>query len=295
MLFDKSNSRQAPQRPMQQPIQQPKTHRDATPAEAEEDAFLNIPMFSREKENEVPVPPTPPMPPVVNKSPMKPTGVEFESPVISAGADVQDVVPAQNSFLFSAGNTMKGGLDSSTDIIIEGIFTGPIHTAANIFIRGEGRVNGDISAKLVKVTDGGTLKGNADAETVIVDGRMHGNIDARSTQFRASARYKGNVVTDTLSTNPGASIHGNISINGDDDDDLDDFDEVDTSASASSDEKKDNVEKPEADTARDAKQPSVAEKKPSDGNASQGNKFPVHDGKKPFAGPNKPAVGPISD
>lgn len=55
MLFDKSNSRQAPQRPMQQPVQQPKTHRDATPAEAE-DAFLDIPMFSREKKMKFPCP-----------------------------------------------------------------------------------------------------------------------------------------------------------------------------------------------------------------------------------------------
>lgn len=288
-LFDKSNPRQAQQRPIQQPMSHRDEHAIPAPVEAE-DNFPDIPMFSREKDSEIPVPPTPPTPPMASQPPVKGTGVEFDSPVIPDAADIQDVVPAQNSFLFSAGNTMKGGLDSSTDIIIEGVFTGPIHTAANIFIRGQGRVNGDISAKLVKVTDGGTLKGNADAETVIVDGRMRGDIDARSTQFRACARYKGNVTTDTLSTNPGASIHGNISINGDDDDDLDDLDETTPVPS----EKSSVVEKKDPEN-----HPPVTEKKPTGGNtqaaAPQANKFSVNDGKKPFAGSNKPAVGPISD
>lgn len=353
--FDKDKKSARPQRPMNTAIPMddhdsvaPAAPKPPMPPKQEDDDFLNISGFGHDdsgfnhvddsasgdnadlfpefpigqSEPSAPVPPVPPVPP----APPMPRGTGRE-PVqgpedgfdldIPAGTDAQDVVPAANSFLFSAGNTMKGALNSSTDIIIEGVFSGPIQTEANIFIRGDGRVNGDISANLVKVTEGGTLKGNATADTVIVDGRMHGDVNAHSTQFRACARYKGNVVTDTLSTNPGAVIHGNITINGADDD-IDDFDDLDAPAETipaaptpapapapaepAHESKKVVAEKKPAAPDTGAK-PATPEKKPDaavsgkdkdNDNSGHGNHS--NDGKKPAFVGNKPTVGgPITD
>ncbi len=139
-----------------------------------------------------------------------------------AADKMKEETPDEKALLFSAGNDMKGELNSSTDIIIEGHFIGPIHTVGNVFIRNGGHVNGDITAKRVKVSDG-QLIGNTDAETVIVDGRMRGNIDAKSASFRSGARYKGDVITDELSIADGASVKGSITVHGDGDDDEDEM------------------------------------------------------------------------
>lgn len=146
------------------------------------------------------------------------TPVPSADSAVKAAEKLDEETPNDKALLFSAGNDMKGELNSSTDIIIEGNFIGPIHTAGNVFIRNGGKVNGDITAKRVKVSNG-QLIGNTDAETVIVDGRMRGNIDAKSAAFRSGARYKGDVITDELSIADGASVRGSITVHGDGDDD----------------------------------------------------------------------------
>ena len=144
---------------------------------------------------------------------------QVETPSHTAKTAPQDVVPDKNALLFSSGNTMEGTLNSSTDIIIEGEFTGPIHTDHNVHIRNGGIVKGDITANLIKVTDG-QLIGNTDSDTIVVDGCMKGDIDAKCALFLSHARYRGNVKTDSLGTREGSSIRGNISVNGNDDEDV---------------------------------------------------------------------------
>lgn len=153
-------------------------------------------------------------PPIFDATPVSP------SSAAKTAEKLDEETPNDKALLFSAGNDMKGELNSSTDIIIEGNFIGPIHTAGNVFIRNGGKVNGDITAKRVKVSNG-QLIGNTDAETVIVDGRMRGNIDAKSAAFRSGARYKGDVITDELSIADGASVRGSITVHGDGDDEED--------------------------------------------------------------------------
>lgn len=145
--------------------------------------------------------------------------------------------PAENATLLSKGITIKGEMNSSYDVVVEGVFEGPIHTGANVYIRNGGSVKGDVSARNVKLEDS-TLIGNVNAEVVSVNGRMKGDIDSRAVKFGADARYFGSVVTDSLGTVEGASVRGSFTVRGDGSED-DDFGAEDKDVKA--DKAKDDV------------------------------------------------------
>lgn len=133
------------------------------------------------------------------------------------GKPNSNVEPSANATLFAAGVEMRGELNSSSDVVIEGVFEGPIHSGANVFVRRDGRVVGDVTAKTVSV-DGGTLTGNIDAfERAYVSGCMEGNIDTRALTFGSGAKFKGDVTTEQLGICEGASVRGRLTVNGDDD------------------------------------------------------------------------------
>lgn len=107
---------------------------------------------------------------------------------------------------------MNGAINSSSDIVIEGTFEGPIHTSGVVTVRNGGKVVGDISAKELSIIDA-TVEGSGEASTVIINGTMKGDVIADSVTVGEKAFLDGDVSTKGLVISIGARVHGKFDVN----------------------------------------------------------------------------------
>lgn len=128
--------------------------------------------------------------------------------------------PAQGSAkkgetFFAKEVNISGTLNSSTDIIIEGVFEGPIHTAGDVTVRNGGVVKGDITASNVYL-DNASIEGNIEATSASINGKMVGDVMVNAVTFDASAKFDGEVSTCGLEVKNGAMVHGQIDVRAED-------------------------------------------------------------------------------
>lgn len=128
--------------------------------------------------------------------------------------------PAQGSAkkgetFFAKEVNISGTLNSSTDIIIEGVFEGPIHTAGDVTVRNGGVVKGDITASNVYL-DNASIEGNIEATSASINGKMVGDVMVNAVTFDASAEFDGEVSTCGLEVKNGAMVHGQIDVRAED-------------------------------------------------------------------------------
>ena len=83
---------------------------------------------------------------------------------------------------------------------------GDVAGAGHIEIRG--RVDGDVSARQVTVTESGRVEGSISGETVRISGTVNGHLDATTVEIRKTARVVGKVFHHSLSVEPGAVVDG---------------------------------------------------------------------------------------
>ncbi|KIC25682.1 MULTISPECIES: bactofilin family protein [unclassified Leisingera] len=95
------------------------------------------------------------------------------------------------------------------DVTVEGNVTS---SKGSVEVRG--RVVGDVSAQAVTVLEGGTVDGALSAKSVTVEGAYSGKIQCEDLRLAASSRVQADVSAQTMSTENGAQLQGNIKVSG---------------------------------------------------------------------------------
>ncbi len=85
---------------------------------------------------------------------------------------------------------------------------GNLDTKGNLVI--EGRVQGDVNAKVLTVGMNAEVKGQLKAEEMIVNGRIIGEVRGNKVRLNKSARVDGDVIHETLSVEAGAYFEGSV-------------------------------------------------------------------------------------
>ena len=100
--------------------------------------------------------------------------------------------------IIGRGTTIKGNLEGSGNIRIDGDIDGDVSVTGNIVIGESGNVQGNIKAD--SLTVGGTIKGNADCDgnlCIQAKGQLIGDIRARSLNIEEGGIFKGRSEMDT--------------------------------------------------------------------------------------------------
>jgi cytoskeletal protein CcmA (bactofilin family) len=95
------------------------------------------------------------------------------------------------------------------------VIKGQVSCDGDLYI--DGQVEGSVDPKGNCLTIGpeGILKANVIARAVIVQGRLEGNIQASErVDLKHSAFVAGDIVTQTITIEPGAQIKGSIEVHG---------------------------------------------------------------------------------
>ncbi len=140
-------------------------------------------MFSKSKTNEPDAKPNP--------------GETFKS---SAGEDVPTVseVPARST----KAKPPPSVLASDLKVI------GNIKTSGDINIEGE--VEGNIHAHLLTVGESATIKGECNADDVVVHGRVIGKVRGLKVRLTSNARVEGDIIHKTIAIESGAHFDGSV-------------------------------------------------------------------------------------
>ena len=94
--------------------------------------------------------------------------------------------------LISAGTTLKGDIDSSNDLRIDGTIIGNIRTTSKIIIGNTGAIEGDIECNQADIT-----------------GKVNGNIKVKDLlQLKGECNITGNVQAGKLQVEPTATFNG---------------------------------------------------------------------------------------
>lgn len=100
--------------------------------------------------------------------------------------------------LISAGTTLKGDINSSNDLRIDGTVVGNIRTTSKIIIGNSGVIEGDIECNQADVT-----------------GKVNGNIKAKDLlQLKGECNITGNVQAGKLQVEPTATFNGQCHMSG---------------------------------------------------------------------------------
>ncbi|MCF6430529.1 polymer-forming cytoskeletal protein [Leisingera sp. MMG026] len=95
------------------------------------------------------------------------------------------------------------------DVTVEGNITS---SKGSVEVRG--RVVGDLSAQAVTVHQGGTVDGALSAQSVTVEGTYSGRIQCEDLRLASSSQVKADVSAQSMATESGAQVEGNIKITG---------------------------------------------------------------------------------
>lgn len=94
--------------------------------------------------------------------------------------------------LISAGTTLKGDINASSDLRIDGTIIGNIKSNSKIIIGSTGVVEGDIEGNQADIT--GKVKGNIKIKDLLQlkgESVIHGNITAGKLQVEPTATFNG--------------------------------------------------------------------------------------------------------
>lgn len=114
----------------------------------------------------------------------------------------------QNSAKAAAKTYGNGAKPRMPSIISESLtVNGNLESDGEIQV--DGTVEGDIKTSELTVSEGATVRGAIDAETVSIAGNVTGQIKAKSVTFLSKARVIADVIQESLSIEPGAYFEGN--------------------------------------------------------------------------------------
>jgi len=100
--------------------------------------------------------------------------------------------------LIGAGTNIKGDILANGDIRIDGIVTGTVTAKGKLVLGPNGLIDGQVYCKSADVS--GNIKGNLTVSEL--------------THLKATAKFTGDINTNKLAIDPGASFSGNCSMGG---------------------------------------------------------------------------------
>ena len=86
--------------------------------------------------------------------------------------------------------------------------TGNLKSESDIKV--EGRVEGDLLAKLVQIGEKAVVKGKISAEEVVVNGHVKGKIRGIRVRLNSGARVEGDIIHETIAIEAGAHFEGTV-------------------------------------------------------------------------------------
>ena len=95
--------------------------------------------------------------------------------------------------LISAGLTVKGKLESTGEIQIQG------------------EVEGDVKGKTIVIGEGGVVKGSVLGDSVTVAGTVEGKVEGMTVKIQNTARLTGDIIHEALQIDSGAIVDGRCS------------------------------------------------------------------------------------
>lgn len=120
----------------------------------------------------------------------KPTD-EYNQPQAHDGGDTVETVVGPSV-------QVEGDFVSEGNIIVKGVVSGSVKTS-----------------QLLRVEEGAKILANVKAGNAVISGHIKGNIRAASSiELTASAQVLGDISCQTLAVEPGALIHGKVSMKG---------------------------------------------------------------------------------
>lgn len=105
--------------------------------------------------------------------------------------------PKPSPSVLSSDLTIKGNLETTGDIQIEGT------------------VEGDIRAHLLTVGEGATVRGEVVADDLVVNGRVVGRVRGLKVRLTSTARVEGDIIHKTIAIESGAHFEGSVQRNDD--------------------------------------------------------------------------------
>ena len=130
-------------------------------------------MFTKDKDNEVGTPVTPPV---------------REKPRESAPSKAKGRIAPS---IFSADLTIEGSLKSEGDVQFDG------------------KIEGSIRSRSLTVGEQAVVKGEIVADDVTIRGRIHGSVRARKVHLSSTAHVEGDIFHNALGVETGAFFQGN--------------------------------------------------------------------------------------
>jgi cytoskeletal protein CcmA (bactofilin family) len=115
------------------------------------------------------------------------------TPTTSAASSASD---NRVTSVLGPGIAWKGAISGSGGVRVEGAFDGNIHMRGMLVVGETGRVTSE----------------HVRANLVIVAGALQGNITAQKVEIRSTGRVWGDVVTSAFSTEEGAFLRGQITM-----------------------------------------------------------------------------------
>ena len=100
--------------------------------------------------------------------------------------DAKDRVPS----IISASLRIVGDLVSEGDVQVDGL------------------IEGDVNARSLTVSEGAIVKGQINAQKVLIRGEVHGQVTAESVELGRSARVTGDILHADLTIESGAFLEG---------------------------------------------------------------------------------------
>lgn len=110
----------------------------------------------------------------------------------SASAAPAPKKPVSNPSILSADLLVKGNLLSTNDVKVEG------------------KIEGDIRARLLTIGENATVNGHMVGEEVVVDGRVIGEVRGLRVRLNSTSRVEGNIIHETISIESGAHFEGQV-------------------------------------------------------------------------------------
>jgi len=123
------------------------------------------------------------------------------------------VVGSTSASIIAPGATLKGDINSTGDLRIDGHLYGNINCTAKVIIGANGIVEGDISSKNADIL--GKVKGNVRVKELLQikgEGHLDGNMHVARLQIEASAHFNGqcHMVTDNNSQESNADLGSRV-------------------------------------------------------------------------------------
>jgi cytoskeletal protein CcmA (bactofilin family) len=108
---------------------------------------------------------------------------------------VQPQTPVGFETVLGTNSTLEGHLTSSSNVRLDGIFTGTLEIGGNVLVGETAQINADINAKNISIA-----------------GAVRGNVSGKKVQLLRTGRIWGDIHATALTTEEGAFIDGKITM-----------------------------------------------------------------------------------